>query len=105
MILRMDAKAIILATLALHIWLRSDTVGQAMYTSANSVDHEDILSGRVQPGDWRNNNVCTGVVRLANQGGNHHHVGALVLRNTLCTYFNGVGAVPWRDKMVRVPGQ
>lgn len=98
-----DARAIILATLALHNWLRTNTVGRAMYTPPNSVDNEDILTGRVEPGDWRDAHQGTGVRRFAHQGGNRHPTSALELRDALCTYFNGEGAVPWQDKMIRVP--
>lgn len=100
-----DAKAIILATLALHNWLRTDTVGRSMYTPPQSLDCEDIITGRVHPGEWRDRYEGRGVMRLANQGGNHHAVSALELRNILCEYFNGIGAVPWQDNMIRVPAQ
>jgi len=97
-----DAKWIILAACALHNWLRTDSVGRGMYTPPTSVDNEDILTGTLQPGVWRNEQG-TGMRRLANQGGNRHPVCALEIRNTFCEYFNNVGAVPWQDRMINVP--
>jgi len=80
-------------------------MGRSMYTPPQSLDSEDIVTGRVHPGDWRDRFEGRGVRRLANQGGNHHAASALELRNILCEYFNGIGAVPWQDDMIRVPAE
>lgn len=96
------AKDIILATLALHNWLRTDTVGRSMYTPPQSLDSEDIITGRLINGEWRDRHEGNGVIRLANQGGNHHALSSLQMRDILCEYFIGVGAVPWQDRMIGV---
>jgi len=77
---------------------RADRV--SVHTPPDSLDQEDIFTGTVRPGDWRNANP-RGIRPLANQGGNRHAVTALEQRNKLCEYFNGVGAVPWQEKMVQ----
>ncbi|KAK3908909.1 Protein ALP1-like [Frankliniella fusca] len=94
-----DAKYIVLAACALHNWLRSDSVGRAMYTPPTSLDSEDIMAGTVNVGDWHNANAA-GVGRFHFQGGNRHAAGPLMLRDMWCEYFNGVGAVPWQERMV-----
>ncbi|KAK3926080.1 Protein ALP1-like [Frankliniella fusca] len=99
------AKDVILATLALHNWLRTDTVGRSMYSPPQSLDSEDVITGRIIDGNWRDRHEGRGVMRLANQGGNHHAASALELRNVLCEYFNGIGAVPWQDRMIGVPAE
>ena len=74
-----DAKAIILAACALHNWLRTDTVGRALYTPSRSLDTEDILTGRVEVGDWRHDQGL-GMIRLANQGDNRDPSCAIEMR-------------------------
>ncbi|KAK3929683.1 Acetyl-CoA carboxylase [Frankliniella fusca] len=51
--------------LCLHNWLRSDVVGRAMYSLPTSVDCEDISTGTVQMGEWRNDAARNlGVIRF-----------------------------------------
>lgn len=95
-----DAVKIVLATLCLHNWLRSQVVGRAMYTPPSFIDTEDELPGCVRPGEWREDNAH-GMVNIIHQGGNRHANNALQLRDRWCEYFNTVGAVPWQDGMVR----
>ncbi|KAJ1524651.1 hypothetical protein ONE63_011134 [Megalurothrips usitatus] len=95
------AKNVILSTLCLHNWLRSDSVGKAMYSPPSSVDCEDITTGAMQLGEWRNDAAGgLGVAGLAHQGGNRHANVAMELRNRWCDYFNREGAVPWQERMV-----
>ncbi|KAK3920172.1 Major inner capsid protein VP2, partial [Frankliniella fusca] len=97
-----DAVTIIVATICLHNWLRSQAVGRAMYTPSPFIDFEDELAGEVIEGEWRAE-TANGIVNFCGQGGNRHANDALQLREMWCEYFNGVGAVPWQDRMVR-PG-
>lgn len=79
--------------------LRTDVVGRAMYTPPSYIDVEDELTGNFLPGDWRNEQV-QGLVRFQNQRGHRHANRSLALREMWCEYFNGVGAVPWQDRVV-----
>ncbi|KAK3924292.1 Protein ALP1-like [Frankliniella fusca] len=96
-----DARDIVMATVCLHNCLRTSSVGRAMYTPANMLDLEDEIGGRVDYGDYREENA-SGLVGLHNQGGNRHADSALELRDRWCAYFNTVGQVPWQDKMIAI---
>lgn len=95
-----DAEKIIWATICLHNWLRSQVVGRAMYTPPAIMDVEDEVTGEVRQGEWRMD-IAHGIVNWANQGGNRHPNDAIGLRDLWCEYFNGEGAVPWQERMVR----
>lgn len=95
-----DASRIVLATICLHNWLRSQVVGRAMYTPPSFIDVEDEMTGQLRLGEWREE-VAQGIVDMVAQGGNRHRRDALSLRDQFCEYFNGVGAVPWQEKMVQ----
>lgn len=94
-----DASTIVLTTIRLHNWLRSQTVGRAMYTPPEFIDNEDELTGQLHLGVWREE-VAHGVVNMVAQGGNRHGQDSLNLRDQWCKYFNGVGAIPWQNAMV-----
>lgn len=70
-----------------------------MYTPPSYIDLEDEQTGHFWPGDWRNESV-QGLVRFQNHRGYRHTNHALGLREMWCEYFNGVGAVPWQDRVV-----
>lgn len=91
-----DGEKIIMATCCLHNMLRSKVVGRAMYTLPSFIDEEDIMSGEIRPGDFREESA-NGLINLGNQGGNRH-ANSIFLRNKWCDYFN---AVPWQEHMVR----
>ncbi|XP_018401801.1 PREDICTED: putative nuclease HARBI1 [Cyphomyrmex costatus] len=95
-----DAKVIIMATCCLHNMLRSKVVGRAMYTPPSFIDEEDIMSGEIRPGNFREEST-NGLINLNNQEGNRHANSAILLRNKWCNYFNAEGAVSWQERMVR----
>lgn len=95
-----SAKDIVNAVLCLHNLLRSDVEGRLMYTPPTILDREDEMTGHLVRGEWRDA-PATGLQPIG-QGGNRHGVNALILREQWTEYFNGVGAVPWQDRMVRV---
>lgn len=94
-----DATKIILACCCLHNMLRTEIVGRHMYTPSAFVDEEDELMYTIRPGEWRQEPTA-GMINLGNQGGNRHANAALELRDKWCDYFNGVGAVPWQERMI-----
>lgn len=95
-----DAIKIVFATICIHNWLRSQVVGRRMYTPPEFLDEEDEMSGQLRLGEWREK-VSQGIVHLAYQSGNRHANDALNLRDQWCEYFNGVGAMPWQERIVR----
>lgn len=95
-----DATKIVLATICIHNWLRSQTVGRGMYTPPAFLNEEDEMLGQLRPGEWREE-ASQGITILAHQGGNRHANNALNLRDQWCKYFNGVGAVPWQERIAR----
>ena len=94
-----DARDVVLATVCLHNYLRTHSVGRAMYTPPNMLDMEDEVGGTVQLGDYRNE-PAHGMVRFVRQGGNRHTDAALALRDMWCAYFNTIGRVPGQEKMI-----
>lgn len=94
-----DTRNVVLATVCLHNYLRTSSVGRAMYTPPNILDREDEVGGTIQLGEYRQEPV-NGLVQFVRQGGNRHADRALALRDSWCAYFNTVGQVPWQDKMI-----
>lgn len=88
---------IIKASCALHNYLRSTS--QNTYTPNGSLDEEDRESGQIRPGSWRNeSNIPLPSIRTL--GSNHSSRRARELRDRLCQYFVGEGAVPWQQRMI-----
>lgn len=93
-----DARDIVLAVLCLHNLLRSDTLGRSLYSPPTMLDCEDEVTGQIQRGEHRR--VRANGLRPFCQGGNRHGNDAIALRQEWTDYFNGVGAVPWQERMI-----
>ena len=90
---------LVLAACVLHNFLRCKVKSE--YTPAALVDHEDIHEGDIIPGQWRTDApAATGLIALAQQGGNRYTETAGNVRDALCRYFNTIGHVEWQDKMI-----
>ncbi|XP_032678519.1 putative nuclease HARBI1 isoform X2 [Odontomachus brunneus] len=87
-----EAIRITMACCCLHNMLRSQCTGRAMYTPSDFLDEEDILTGLIRTGEWRQQ-VASGLAPMSYQGGNRHANDARILRDMWTTYFNGPGAV------------
>ncbi|KAE8739193.1 hypothetical protein FOCC_FOCC015316 [Frankliniella occidentalis] len=94
-----DVRDIVMSIVCLHNWLRTNTVGRAMYSPPAMLDTEDEMGGTFRLGDYRLE-PAHALVRFVNQGGNRHADAALVLRDRFCAYFNTIGRVPWQDDMI-----
>ncbi|XP_071649043.1 uncharacterized protein [Temnothorax longispinosus] len=94
-----EAVRITMTCCCLHNMLRSQSTGCAMYTPTEFLDEENVLTGHMRLGEWRQESA-NGLAQLCHQGGNRHATDACVLRNTWSAYFNGPGAVPWQERMV-----
>ena len=90
----MNAKSYILATLALHNYLR--LTDNATYTPKGFIDSEDSTVN-VTAGKWRKNADGNGLVNLPNVRGSRYSEGALSMRDALKTYVNSpLGKVDWQ---------
>lgn len=87
---------VVLATCALHNWLRSEN--RKTYITSSDIDREDIETGNVYCGSWRTE--TRDLESLCHQGSNHSSVSAIKKRETLKNYFNNEGAVPWQSRMI-----
>lgn len=94
------ATVIVQCCCCLHNFLRSKVLGRHLYTPEGMLDAEDIHTGEIQAGEWREESVG-GNVNFINQGGNRHSNAVINLRDKWCTYFNGTGAIPWQDRMIK----
>ncbi|KAB0796451.1 hypothetical protein PPYR_10512 [Photinus pyralis] len=64
-----------------------------------SIDEEDIDNGCFTQGSWRNDS--TNIPRSTSGGtSNHSSRYARQIRDMLCDYFVGEGAVPWQERMI-----
>ncbi|KAM7311775.1 protein ALP1-like [Ixodes scapularis] len=92
--LRHDPKRatdIVLATVALHNFLRSKRTTRQLYTPSDSLDVEDILTGNVRNGSWRQGVSPAGAMRQFRRGGSNCSDYAKAVRNLYTNYFVNEG--------------
>ena len=87
------AETVVLAACSLHNYLRAKLPA---YTNA-LLDREDDQTHQITPGAWRRDKTMDGLKKLP---GNTAMLLAKRQRETICEFVNGVGAVPWQDRMV-----
>lgn len=87
-------QTITLATCALHNFLIQENMGLYL----NNVDSEDTNGCTFTGGEWREGQHLRGMTR---QGSNRSSRSAIDTRDTLCQYFNTVGAVPWQWECIQ----
>lgn len=90
------ANKLITAACCLHNWLRKTSPDT--YCTHGSVDRENIDTGEVIPGQWRNE--ISQLRNLEKYGGKKSTNMAKNMRNRLREYFSNEGAVPWQYKNV-----
>ena len=88
------AESCVLAACAMHNMLRTK---MPSYTNT-LLDIESPETHEVIPGVWRNESTLQSIDALH---GNTSLQCAKRQRNQLCEFVNGVGAVPWQDRMVQ----
>ncbi|KAM7293087.1 protein ALP1-like [Ixodes scapularis] len=101
--LRHDPKRatdIVLATVALHNFLRSKRITRQLYTPQDSLDVEDILTGNVRNGSWRQGVTPAGAMRQFRRGGSNSSDTAKAVRNLFMNYFVNEGQVSWQWRMI-----
>jgi hypothetical protein len=94
------AERIVLTTVAIHNWLRTNAISRQQYTPQESVDWEDIDNGVFHHGDWRAEEEPRGLRHIGQQGSNRSGIAAREMRDKLCSYFSGAGARDWQERMI-----
>lgn len=88
---------IIRASCALHNWLRLTSPGH--YFPRGCVDEEDIDSGSVSGGSWRQELIVT-LPTITDHSTNNAARTARELRDKYAEFFSGAGAVSWQNRMI-----
>lgn len=88
-------KKIVLATCALHNFLRQTSSRQA-YCPPGMMDMENT-DGSVTDGSWRSSQPPAGLIPLSRRPSTHS-TAAKDVRDEFCCFFNNEGAVPWQDR-------
>ncbi|XP_050292753.1 putative nuclease HARBI1 [Anthonomus grandis grandis] len=81
---------------ALHNYLRITSSNN--YTPSGSLDEEDLDRGQMRFGSWRDLKVRFSPMEKVHS--NHSAKSARNMRDQLCQYFMGEGAVPWQERMI-----
>lgn len=89
--------SLVLATCALHNFLRKSSHSSADYVPPGFVDMENA-DGTFTPGEWRNNIPTNGLLPLSHHPYTHSHA-AKAIRAEFAEYFMSEGVVPWQEKM------
>ncbi|KAJ8952034.1 hypothetical protein NQ318_023475, partial [Aromia moschata] len=87
---------IIKACCAIHNYLR--IISPNTYKPSGSLDEEYIESCQIRLGSWRNE-TNTSLPPIRTLGSNQSSRFARELRDRVCPYFMGEGAVPWQQRM------
>ncbi|KAJ8353296.1 hypothetical protein SKAU_G00208630 [Synaphobranchus kaupii] len=88
---------IVLASTALHNFLRRQKTGRALYTPVTLTDREDLGTGDVLPGEWRAEPAPSSMVQLRATGSNNYATNAKAVREEFRDYFSTNGAVSWQQ--------
>ncbi|XP_064462305.1 uncharacterized protein LOC135372766 [Ornithodoros turicata] len=86
---------IVLATVALHNFLRTVQATLPLYTPAEMVDVEDVATGTIREAAWRQDHQPRGVVRIRQRGFSNSRQ-AKEIRELYTNYFINEGAVSWQ---------
>lgn len=91
--------SMVLCTIVLHNYLRSKSSTRLVYSPQSLIDSEDVVSGQIINGDWRNElskDKCGGLKCLQKTGTNYSQE-AKIIRDLYREYFVGIGAVSWQE--------
>jgi hypothetical protein len=91
-----NSKKVVLATIILHNLLRSKSKTSNNYSPVNIIDREDITTGEVQYGFWRQEEAY-GVQSLGQMATNFYSAEAKEIRDDFTEYFNNEGQVSWQS--------
>ena len=95
-------KAITLAVLILHNWLRKESDIGKVYFSPTLVDREDPETGEIIEGSWRKEIPTESWKSLSNTRAHNPANEAKRIREEFTDYFTNEGCIPWQWKCARV---
>lgn len=92
---------IVLAACNLHNWLLSEKSAN-IYAPEGTFDRENIETGEMIPGSWRNDEMpVESLLPLAQQGSNNYSNNAKEIREDFREYFiSPQGEIPWQYKLM-----
>lgn len=94
------ARYIVLATVVMHNYLRSRKAARQLYCPSENVDVEDILTGHIRRGAWREQaSQCGAILELPKKGSNCSRE-ARNVRDTFRHYFYREGQVSWQWRLI-----
>ena len=93
-----NVEKVTLASCVLHNFLREKVPSE--YTPPGSFDAEDMESGCIQHGEWRNGTENEGMKSIRIGKSNNYTTNAKLIRDDFCTYFNTIGTVSWQEKFI-----
>ena len=86
---------VVAACVCLHNFLRSRDSTKSIYTPPGSVDEEEMDTGRIIPGEWRQSHPPQGMIPFKPQAHGRSMGLAKNIRNELCSFYcSKEGAVP-----------
>ncbi|XP_015905945.1 uncharacterized protein [Parasteatoda tepidariorum] len=91
-------ESIVLACCALHNYLRK-TSSASRYSPPNFFNRENTQEGAINQAPWSDHSYA-GIRGVARQSSSFSSLNAREVRDELCSYFNGVGKVPWQDRFI-----
>jgi hypothetical protein len=91
-----NSKKVVLATVLLHNLLRTKTSTRNIYTPPNSIDREDIFTGTLHMGTWRQNGDSQAIQSMGQMSSNFYSSEAKEIRDKFTLYFNEEGQVSWQ---------
>lgn len=89
---------IIRTACAMHNWLRSTS--DSSYFTPGLIDTDDANNSSFTPGSWREQK-SDGLSKLQSLPPRRPDNNAREIRDRYCEYFNGDGAVPWQNEIIR----
>ena len=95
-------KAITLAVLTLHNWLRKESNTGKVYFSPTLVDREDPETGEIIEEFWRKEIPTESWKSLSNTRAHNPANEAKRIREEFTDYFTNEGCIPWQWKCARV---
>ena len=95
-LLEQEVKAITLAVLTLHNWLRKESDIGKVYFSPTSVDRKDPETGEVIKGSWRKEIPTESWKSLSTIRAHNPANKAKRIREEFTDYFTNEGCIPWQ---------
>ncbi|XP_050293303.1 uncharacterized protein LOC126733897 [Anthonomus grandis grandis] len=93
------AEIIVLTCCYLHNFLQNTKTIMGCYAPPGTYDNEDVSTGILVHGSWRNEPETSSTFMKLNRIGRKSTRAAQEVREKFAHYFSGHGRVPWQDRM------